>query len=48
MRCKKIRLKIPYLYRNFVEKSKKIDRLLIGQKFNDIRDYVRSKSLHRF
>jgi len=31
-----------------VKKTKRIDRLLIGQKFYDIRDHVRSKSFHRF
>jgi len=44
----KFRLKIPYRYRDIVKKQKKIDRLLIGRKFYDIRDHVRSKSFHRF
>jgi len=40
----KNRLKIPYRYREIVKKRKKIERLLIGRKFYDIRDHVRSKS----
>jgi len=43
----KISSKIPYRYREIVKKPKKIDRLLIGRKFYDIRDYVCSKSFHR-
>jgi len=48
MQCKKFRLKTPYRYRDIIEKTKKIDHLLIGRKFHDIRDHVRSKSFHRF
>jgi len=40
MQCKKFRLKIPYRYREIDKKPKKIDRLLIGRKFYDIRDHV--------
>jgi len=31
-----------------LKNPKKIDRLLIGRKFYDIRDHIRSKSFHRF
>jgi len=48
MQCKKIRLKIPYHYEEIIKNLKKIDRLLIGRKFYDIRDHVCSKSFHRF
>jgi len=41
----KISSKFPYRYRKIV---KKIDRLLIGQKFYDIRDHVCLKSFHGF
>jgi len=40
--------KISYHYREIVKKRKKIDRLLIGRKFYDIKDYVSSKSFHMF
>jgi len=46
--CKNFRLKIPYRYREIVKKIKKIYCLLIGRKFYDIRDHVRSKSFYRF
>jgi len=44
----KISSKNSYRYREIVKKPKEIDRLLIGWKFYDIRDHVRSKSFHRF
>jgi len=44
----KISSKNSYRYREIVTKPKKNDRLLIGRKFYDIRDHVRSKFFHRF
>jgi len=44
----KISSRIPYRYRKIVKKLKKIDRFLIGRKFYDIKDHVRSKSFHKF
>jgi len=38
MQCKNIHLKISYRYQEIVKIPKKIDHLLIGRKFYDIRD----------
>jgi len=48
MQCKQFRLKIPYRYRDIVKTPQKINRLLIGRKFYDIRDHVCSKFFYTF